>query len=386
MFLLEIIFWTAAGLTVYAYAGYPILVFLISRMFPKPVLRAPYLPTVSVIIAAYNEEKDIRAKLLNTLQLDYSSNALEIIVVSDCSSDGTDSIVLEFADRGVKLVRQSDRRGKTAAQNLAAEHASGEIILFSDATSMYQPNVLKEMLPNFADPGVGCVAGKLVYVDESASGVGDGARKYWNYETFLKESESRARSLIGVSGCMYAVRRQAYVPMYEEACSDFYVCTMLYRQGLRTVYQPSAVCFEDTNTRTADEFRMRVRIISQTFGDLWRNREMMNPCRSGFYAVQLISHKLLRYAIPLLLAFVFLTSGILAFESVFYALAFALQLIFYLIAIADWAVQKRGVDVKLAAIPRYFCVANLASIAGFYKFVTGERFARWEPIRDHNAS
>ena len=221
-----------------------------------------------------------------------------------------------------------------------------------------------------------------MYVDRSASAIGDGARKYWNYETFLKESESRACSLIGVSGCIYAVRRSAYVPMYEEACSDFLICTLIYRQGLRTVYQPSAVCFEDTNTRTAEEFRMRVRIISQTFTDLWRNRDMMNPAKAGLYSIQLISHKLLRYAIPLFLASMLISSGLLASRSLVYSVLFAAQALFYLVAIADWAFQKQGIDVKLAALPRYFCVANLASVAGFYKFIKGERFARWEPIRD----
>ena len=380
--LLEVIFWAAAGLTVYVYVGYPLFVHLVSRLFPRPMIRGKYEPAVSLIIAAYNEEKDIREKLHNTLALRYPAGKLEIIVVSDCSTDRTDDIVREFASEGVRLIRQSERRGKTAAQNLAVEAATGEIILFSDATSIYQADVLEEMLPNFADPAVGCVAGKLVYVDRSASVIGDGATRYWNYETFLKESESRACSLIGVSGCIYAVRRSAYVPMYEEACSDFLICTLIYRQGLRTVYQPSAVCFEDTNTRTAEEFRMRVRIISQTFTDLWRNRDMMNPAKAGLYSIQLISHKLLRYAIPLFLASMLISSGLLATGSLFYSVVFATQALFYLVAIADWAFQKQGVDVKLAALPRYFCVANLASVAGFYKFIKGERFARWEPIRD----
>ena len=380
---LEIIFWSAATLAVYTYLGYPILVYVVSRLFPRSVSSGPYEPTVSLIIAAYNEEKDIRQKLHNTLVLKYPKEKLEVIVVSDCSSDRTDDIVREFTSSGIKLLRQKKRRGKTAAQNAAVGAASGEIILFSDATSMYEANALEEIMPNFADPQVGCVAGRLVYVDNADSGIGSGAKSYWSYETSLKENESIACSLIGVSGCIYAVRRNAYVPMYDEACSDFLICTVVYRQGLRTVYHPGAVCYEETNTRSAEEFRMRVRVISQTFTDLWRNRDMLNPFKSGFFAVQLVSHKLLRYAVPLFLAVLLVASGILAIGgSVFYGMIFGLQLLFYFVAAVDWTIQKWGVDLKVAAIPRYFCLANLASAAGFYKFLRGERFARWEPIRD----
>nr|MDQ3043176.1 glycosyltransferase family 2 protein [Acidobacteriota bacterium] len=279
--LAQFVFWSSAGVIFYVYVGYPLLVFAVSRLFPKPTVRAAFEPPVSIIITAYNEERDIRAKLENTLSIDYPPEKLEIIVASDCSSDKTDEIVGEFKSRGVKLYRQAERKGKTSAQNMAVERAAGEIILFSDATTLYETDVLRAMLPNFADKTVGCVAGKLVYVDASDSSVGKGARSYWNYETFLKESESRACSLIGTSGCLYSVRKSAYQPMYPEACSDFFIATLVYKQGLRTVYEPAAVCTEETNRHSGKEMQMRVRVISQTFNDLWRNREMLNPLRSG---------------------------------------------------------------------------------------------------------
>jgi cellulose synthase/poly-beta-1,6-N-acetylglucosamine synthase-like glycosyltransferase len=198
----------------------------------------------------------------------------------------------------VLLHRQVQRLGKTAAQNAAVEKARGEIILFSDATSLYQPDVLRKMMPSFADSSVGCVGGSLVYVDPGESRVGRGAKSYWNYETFLKKHESRACSLIGVSGCLYAVRRSAYVPLDDEACSDFIIATKMFEQGLRTIYEPEAVCSEETNQRQDNELKMRVRVIAQTFTDLWRHRSMLNPFRSGLYGVQLISHKVLRYMVP----------------------------------------------------------------------------------------
>lgn len=381
--LAQIIFWSSAGVLFYVYVGYPLLVFAVSRLFPKRTNRAAFEPPVSVIIAAYNEERDIRAKLENTLLINYPPEKLEIIVASDCSSDKTDEIVGEFAARGIKLYRQDERRGKTSAQNMAVERATGEIILFSDATTLYKTDVLRAMLPNFADKTVGCVAGKLIYVDASASSVGKGARSYWNYETFLKESESRACSLIGTSGCLYSVRKSAFQPMYAEACSDFLIATLVYKQGLRTVYEPAAVCTEKTNRRSEREMQMRVRVISRTIGDLWRNREMLNPARSGFFAVELISHKLLRYGVPFFLILMLATSVAAAFHSTFFFVIFTLQLGFYATALIAWLLEKNEIKVGILAMPLYFVLANSAALIGFYKFLRGERYVRWEPIREN---
>lgn len=378
----QIIFWTSCAALIYVYVGYPLFVYLVSRLRPLEVKKSFLEPTVTVLITAYNEERDIRAKLENTFQIDYPKEKLEILVASDCSSDKTDEIVKEYAARNVKLYRQTERLGKTMAQNSAVERAGGEIILFSDATTNYEPDVLRQMLPNFADESVGCVAGKLIYVDESRSSVGKGARSYWNYETFLKKSESRACSLIGASGCLYAVRRAAYRPMYAEACSDFLICTKIYEQNLRSIYEPNAVCTEETNRQASKELTMRVRVIGQTFTDLWRNRQMLNPFRYGFFAVQLVSHKLLRYAVPLFLIAIFLSTAILAFSSNIFAFILALQIVFYSIALAGWILERSGKNIGVFAIPLYFALTNLASLIGFYKFLSGKSYARWEPIRE----
>jgi cellulose synthase/poly-beta-1,6-N-acetylglucosamine synthase-like glycosyltransferase len=378
----QIVFWTSAGLLFYVYAGYPLLVHLVSLISPKAVKRGGFEPKVTVLITAYNEEKDIARKLENTFEIDYPKEKLEILVASDGSTDRTDEIVREFEGRGVRLFRQEGRLGKTYTQNKAVENASGDIILFSDATTAYKPDVLREMLPNFADASVGCVAGKLVYVDDSSSNVGKGARSYWNYETALKQAESKACSLIGASGCLYAVRRSAYQPMYPEACSDFLICTALYRQGLRSVYEPNAICTEETNRQADKEMSMRIRVILQTYTDLWRNLDMLNPFKSGFFAIELISHKVLRYAVIVLLFLTLITSGMLAGHSVFYMAAFALQALFYLLALAGWGLEKVGIRLTVLVIPLYFVMANLACAIAFFRFLRGERFAKWEPIRD----
>jgi cellulose synthase/poly-beta-1,6-N-acetylglucosamine synthase-like glycosyltransferase len=384
----QIIFWASALALLYTYAGYPVLVFLVSRLRPRPVQRSDEdsTPFVSIIITAYNEERALREKLENTLALSYPKERLEIIVASDCSSDRTDVIAREFSARGVRLYRQAERLGKTAAQNMAVERATGEIILFSDATTEYPPDVLSAILPSFGDPSVGCVAGKLIYVDPQNTNTGEGARSYWSYETFLKRHESLACSLIGASGCLYAVRRAAYVPMYPEACSDFLIATKMVEQGFRAVYEPAAFCTEETNARSDKELKMRVRVITQTFTDLWRHRHMMNPFgRAGFFAVELISHKLMRYLVPVFLILIFAASVALAARSWFYALALIAQISFYALALLGWIIERAGHRVRLLALPQYFVLANLASLIAFYKFVRGERYARWEPIRETNS-
>ncbi len=378
----QIVFWICVGLLAYIYVGYPLLVFIVGSLFPKEIRNGAIEPNVTVLITAFNEEASIRGKLENTLRIKYPAEKLEILVASDGSTDGTDDIVRSFADRGVRLFRQEGRVGKTTTQNNAVEVVTGDIILFSDATTIYREDVFDAILPSFADETVGCVAGRLIYVDDENSNVGKGQKSYWSYETFLKTAESRASSLIGASGCLYAVRRSAYEPMYPEACSDFLICTSIFRKGLRSVFAPEAVCYETTNKHAGHELRMRVRVIAQTFTDLWRNRDMLNPLKSGFYAIQLISHKLLRYSVPFILLALFAASLALAGRSPFYLGVLTFQVLFYFLALGGWFVESTGRHLTLVAVPFYFVLANLASAVAFYKFMRGETYTRWEPIRD----
>lgn len=376
-----LIFWLSAMALLYTYAGYPLLIAAISKLRPRTVRCKAFEPTVTIIITAYNEERDLAAKLENTLALDYPRELLEIIVASDCSSDRTDEIAQSFAHRDVRLHRQAQRQGKTAAQNAAVEKASGEIILFSDATSLYQPDVLRKIMPNFADNSIGCVGGRLIYVDPNDTRIGRGAKSYWNYETFLKEHESRAGSLIGVSGCLYAVRRSAYTPLYDEACSDFIIATKMVEQGLRTIYEPAAVCTEETNQRPDNELKMRVRVITHTFTDLWRHRSVVNPLRSGLYGVQLFSHKVMRYLVPFFLMGLLAASAALAKGSIYYRMFFVLQGLGYLSAAMAWLLELLGMRNRLLSLPHYFVLANVASLIALFQFLRGQRYARWEPIR-----
>jgi len=214
------------------------------------------------------------------------------------------------------------------------------------------------------------------------STVGQGTRSYWNYEFLLKKHESSIGSLIGVCGCMYAVRRSAYVPLYHEACSDFLIATTMVRQGLRAIYEPSAVCFEEPNVEAHKELAVRVRIITQTFADLWRNRDMLNPLEHGFYAVQLLSHKVMRYLAPVFLLTILLLSGLLAGQSSLYGVLFGAQVVFYSIAAISWVLERLGIRVPGIVLPQYFVITNLASLLAFIKLIRGERYVKWEPLRE----
>ena len=178
------------------------------------------------------------------------------------------------------------------------------------------------------------------------------------------------------------MRRSAYVPLYHEACSDFIIATKMVEQNLRAVYEPAAVCTEETNRQTDRELKMRVRVIAQTFTDLWRHRAMMNPFRSGFYAVQLLSHKVMRYAVPFFLLAILATSGILARYSLLYLIVFVSQLGCYLGALGAWILERAGVHSQMLALPQYFVLSNLAALIAVYQFLRGERYAHWETNRE----
>jgi cellulose synthase/poly-beta-1,6-N-acetylglucosamine synthase-like glycosyltransferase len=378
----QVVFLAAMAMIAFSYVGYPALMFALSLILKRPVRRDDITPRVSVIIAAYNEERDIGAKLKNTLWLDYPRDRMEIIVASDCSTDQTDEIVRGFGEQGVILRQQPERFGKTVAQNRAVKISSGEILVFSDATTMYKRDAIRKIVRNFADPEVGCVAGQLIYANSSSSAVGDGCRSYWGYEKFLKHCESQVGSLIGVSGCLYAVRRICHARLASDMIDDFVIATEIHLQGLRTIYEPEAIAVEDANRRARDEFRMRVRVIKQTLSALHRYRHTLNPFRHKMFAFQMIAHKALRYAVPFLLITAFIASGWGSGSVVWLRFAFIGQLALYGAAIAGLVRERRKLKLGLLAIPYYFALANTASLVAFWKALRGDAYVTWEPIRE----
>jgi cellulose synthase/poly-beta-1,6-N-acetylglucosamine synthase-like glycosyltransferase len=381
LIIVQAIFIVAVAMIGLIYIGYPMLIFVLSRLFAFPVRQAEITPSVSFVIAAYNEEKDLAQKIENTLALDYPREKLEIIIASDCSTDRTDEIALGYTGLGVYLHRQPERAGKTVAQNRAVQISAGEILVFSDATTMYGTDALRRIVRNFADPAVGCVAGQLIYVDRTSTAVGRGCRSYWGYEKFLKSCESQLRSLIGVSGCLYAVRRSCHAKLASDMIDDFVIATEIHLQGLRTIYEPDAVSTEDTNNRARDEFRMRVRVMEQTMSALDRYRQVLNPFKHGMFAIQMICHKLLRYTLPVWLLMALITSALLMRGSDFFTLVFLLQAVFYALSFAGYLGERFKLSHRLLSLPYYFVLVNVASLVAFLKYVRGEAHVVWDPVR-----
>lgn len=371
------LFWISTILVVYTYAGYPALAWVLARFARKSVRKAPILPRVTVLTAAYNEAAYIATTVLNKLEQDYPKELLDVIVISDGSTDGTDDIVRSLGSR-VRLLRQQPRAGKTAALNLALAHADGEIVVFSDANSMYGPGAIRQLVSNFADTAVGYVTGKMVYVNNDGSLVGDGCSAYMRYENWLRRQEARFGSVIGVDGGIDAVRKELYEPMRPDQLPDFVLPLRIAARGIRVVYEPRALLYEAALTKRDDEYRMRVRVGLRALWALWDERRLMDPFRRPILTFQIVSHKFLRYLcfIPLILALS--ASVALAARSEAYLWAAALQATFYLLAVVGgrWRSFAAG---RLMALPYYFLLVNAASAHAAFRFLRGERQAIWAP-------
>lgn len=378
---LETMFFAAVALIVYAYVGYPVLMFIISRLFPRPVRRAEILPKVSIVITAYNESRDMAAKLENTLALDYPAHLREVIVASDGSTDATNVVVERFRSAGVGLKAVLTRSGKTVAQGLGVAGSTGEVLVFSDATTRLKPDALRMIVRAFADPEVGCVAGRLVYESTGRSVTEMGCRVYWAYERALRGWESRAGSLIGVSGCFYAVRRSAYARLSAEIMDDFGMASEMKLLGLRTVYETDAVAYETTNERTRDELAMRVRIIQQSFDTLVRYRDALAVWRHGLFALQLFSHKVMRYGVAVLLLVALGASVPLRNVTPLFWWACAVQGAVYGSAVVGLVASRGAAWAVPLALPYYFVLANVATLIALVRYLWEGGRVTWNPIR-----
>jgi cellulose synthase/poly-beta-1,6-N-acetylglucosamine synthase-like glycosyltransferase len=377
--MIEWLFWLTFLTLAYIYAGYPALVYIGSRVFTRKVQKRPYEPTVTIIIAAYNERAHIGATLANKLALDYPKEKLQIIVVSDGSDDGTDEVAREFQKDGVVLLRQEPRNGKTAALNVAVGHALGELLVFSDANSLYEPTALRRLAENFADPRVGYVTGMLGYLNPDGSMTGDGCSIYMRYENFIRRCETLIGSIVGVNGGIDAVRRELYRPMKPDDLPDLVLPLQVASRGYRVVYEPSARLNEFANTNPESEYRMRVRVSLRALWTLAEMPGIMSIRRQGFYAVQVFSHKVLRYLAFVFIIALFVFSALLLPAGPVYSVAFALQLAFIVTAAAGFIAERRHHPSRFFSVPYYFLLVNAAASHACWKFVKGERHRMWRP-------
>jgi cellulose synthase/poly-beta-1,6-N-acetylglucosamine synthase-like glycosyltransferase len=305
-----LLFWSAVALVAYTYVGFPALLLARARLRPRPHRTADITPPVSIIIAAHDEAASIGPRVDNLLALDYPGDCLEIVIASDGSTDGT----VEAARRSDPRVRVLDlpRTGKATALNTAVAAATGEILVFSDANTSYAPDAVRRLVRSFVDPEVGGVAGNQVYLSShgstgpidpaAATAVGVGERSYWDFDRTVKDAESLGGSVISATGAIYAIRRELFVEVPDGVTDDFVTSTRVIAAGRRLVFEPDAVALEPVAGSSAREYRRKVRIMTRGLRGVAVARGLLDPRRTGFYAVQLLTHKVLRrlMAIPLL--------------------------------------------------------------------------------------
>ena len=375
----EFLLWGCFAAVIAAYLVYP---------WSLLVLRSPSCRThgagedalsVTFVISAYNEQSIIREKLENALSLDYPSDRLEIVVISDGSDDGTDEIVAGFAERGVVLCRQEPRRGKSAGLSRFVPEARGEIVVFSDANSMYEPDALRKLVRHFADPKVGFVSGYQRYVDGD-SAASQSESLYWRYETWMKIQESKISSPVCGDGAILAIRAELFEPLRDDDIADTILPLKIVARGCRGVFDEEAVCYERTAEDFWGEFRRRARIVNRALGAVLRVPQALNPFRVGVFAYQLLVHKVLRWFVPFFLLGMLASSAYLsALGSRVYLGILLLQLGFYGVALL--AVVPGVRRLKPVYLASYFCVANAAAALGVIRLLLGRRTATWTPER-----
>jgi cellulose synthase/poly-beta-1,6-N-acetylglucosamine synthase-like glycosyltransferase len=374
-------FFVAAALLFYNYFLYPAIVIALARRkrTGSHAVAQPCnedLPSVTLVIAAYNEERVIESKIQNSVALDYPRDKLRVLVVSDGSTDSTPGIAEGYARDGVISMHQPQRRGKTAALNRAVAEAKGDIVVFSDANNMFAPASLRELVKHFADPLVGGVCGLKQIYDSPDRESSQGDSLYWRYESAIKEAESTLNSITTADGEIFAIRRTLYEVIDEKVINDDAEITFsLVRRGYRVLYERNAKSFEHASIRIEDDFHVKVRMVSGGFQTLLRHRAFLLPPRSWF-AVNFISHKLLRWLAPEFMLMIAVTSILLVDHPLFFA-ALLLQVAFYVLALAGWSRRNSRQLTALLYVPFYFCAMNLAALRGLLRFVAGNHSTLW---------
>lgn len=361
------VFWACFAVIFYHYAVFPSLIYFLSVVRKNKHGQGKHLPVVSVIIAAYNEEKVIEAKIMNTLQLDYPINKLEIIIVSDGSTDQTDVIVSRHVCKDIIGLYEPIRRGKAMALNRGVARSRGSVLLFSDANTVLDKNCLKMLVRNFYDQKVGGVSGRKVIIkelDERQASRGDNA--YWHFESMLKFRESQIDSIPTGDGEIFAIRRKLYCPLPQKTINDDSAITLdIVKKGYRVVYEPEALSIEEASITLQDDFNVKARMVYGGFQIINRYRHFLLPHKS-FFAFQFFSHKTLRYTMSFFL--LLLISSNFFLTGMFYKLFLSLQIIFYLLAFAGFQLHRKGLKSALFYYPMYYCMVNFAAIKGLIYF------------------
>jgi cellulose synthase/poly-beta-1,6-N-acetylglucosamine synthase-like glycosyltransferase len=365
------LFWGSTAIVAYIYLGYPAWLFLRNRWSHKPVHRAAFTPSISVAMVVRNEEKVLDRKLQNLLHLNYPDELLELVVVSDGSGDGTNRILSQYADQArMKVVAHAETRGKAAGLNDAIHAAQGEIVVFTDARQKVEPDAVRHLAENFADPAVGCVSGELMLGDPDSGETGKGMGLYWRVEKRIRELESNSGSVMGATGALYAVRRNLLPVLPPEIILDDVLIPLhVLRQGSRVVFDPRARAWDMPNQGRVREFARKVRTLSGNYQLMQLAPWVLtraNPARFRF-----ISHKLMRLLSPFALAAVLVASFLL--PQPIYRIALIAQLIIYALSVVAMSPLARGPVARIADAAFTFVTLNTAAVVAFANFVTGRK-------------
>ena len=385
--LLIIITLVALFIPVYVYIGYPVLLIVLDKLIKGKTLQtADITPTVSLIVSSYNEVDVIEQKIVNCLAIDYPQQQLEIIFVSDGSDDGTDELIRQYCNERLKLIRQEGRLGKTMGLNLALAEAGGEIVVFSDANAMYKKDALKMLVRNFQDDAVGYVVGAAIYKDEKESSAGASENAYWQYEIFIKKIESKLHSVVGGDGAIYAIRKSLYQPLDQEDINDFVNPLQIIAKGYRGIFDAEAICYEQTAGDFDKEGKRKQRIVNRSFSGLMKNKTVLNPLKFGFYSLELLSHKLLRWLIPFFILIAATGITVLAQMKlpIFqWLLLFGIVFVWSILLgkiLKDWSACP-----SVFLIPYYFFLVNINSMKGVIQSLRGQVQITWSTPRDQGA-
>ncbi|MBI5376478.1 MAG: glycosyltransferase family 2 protein [Candidatus Schekmanbacteria bacterium] len=341
----------------------------------QKIIIGDYVPTVTLFVPVFNEEKIIRKKIENSIGIDYPKEKIEIVFYSDNSSDETDQIINEYIGTGIKLYRADTRRGKNYLINNSFEKMNGDIIVFSDANSLYRKDAIKLLVRNFKDQTVGCVCGKLVYISDANSLVGKGESLYFKYESTLKRLESVFGSVVTGNGAIYAIRKNLLSQLPEEVPNDFAHPIEIKAKGFKVIYEPLAIAEERATVSTAEEFRRRVRIVLRSFTAFIFYQKKYNILKNS-YSFFFISHKLLRWFIFPLMVLIFFIN--LSLNGYYANILLYIQCIFYISALIGFICQKMDFKIKVFYIPFYFCLINLAGALGILKYFIGKKEIMWD--------
>jgi cellulose synthase/poly-beta-1,6-N-acetylglucosamine synthase-like glycosyltransferase len=376
------LFYVSLGAILYIYVGYPLLLWLWKLFGAKPLLKGDVLPSVSVLISAHNEERHIEARIRNLLETDYPRDKLEILVGCDGSTDGTLEIVKRFAgENAIRPIVSPERIGKPAMLNKVASEARGEIFVFADARQRFDPRAIRELVRCFNDPEVGSVSGELI-LEDRGEGTGRGVGLYWKYELWLRRMESATASMLGATGAIYAVRREFFQGLPEAVLlDDIYTPLKAIMAGKRAVSEPAARAFDVVSETGEKEFTRKVRTLVGNFQIFSMFKGAFIPFRSPI-AWQLFSHKLLRLTVSYFLVLLFIANVFLAEHSIAYRATLALQVIFYVLALAGYGVERSRRELsgatRILYVPFEFCVLNTAAVVALFKYVSGGIDVRWK--------